>query len=75
MLVRQMTQETAILEYLKQGNTLTPLEALEKFSCFRLGARCWNLKRKGHNIKSKTVHDGKKHYSQYWLDSGEKKET
>jgi hypothetical protein len=50
------TQSELILEYFKQGNSLTPLTALfEPFRCMRLGARCWELKKQGHNIVSKFV--------------------
>ena len=38
-----MTQTEQILEYLKQGHSITPIEALNAFGCFRLGARIWNL--------------------------------
>lgn len=37
------TQADAILRYLRTGASLTPLEALKMFSCFRLGARVWEL--------------------------------
>lgn len=33
------SQTQRILAYLQEGNTITPLEALRKFSCLRLGAR------------------------------------
>ena len=42
-----LTQNQRILEYLKSGKTLTPLVALEKFGCFRLSARIFNLENKG----------------------------
>lgn len=32
-----------IRAWLEAGNTLTPLEALDKWGCFRLGARIWEL--------------------------------
>ena len=44
------TQAGRILAYLKRGNSLTPLEALERFGCMRLGARIHELKRRGVNI-------------------------
>lgn len=47
-----------ILAYLKQGRTITPLEALDKFGCFRLGARVWDLKKDGHDIRSRIVDVG-----------------
>ena len=45
-------QESRILAYLQQGYRLTALDALNRFQCMRLGARCWNLQRKGHPIIS-----------------------
>jgi hypothetical protein len=50
-----MTQTEEILECLKSGYKITPLEALNKFGCMRLGARIWDLKREGHPIKKKTL--------------------
>ena len=51
-----MTQEIQILNYLKTGKKLSPLEALKKFGCFRLGARIFDLKQKGHNIDLSLIH-------------------
>ena len=64
-----MTQETMILAYLQTGASLTPLEALERFQCFRLGARCWDLKKAGHDIRSEmvTLPSGK-HVARYRLE-------
>lgn len=39
-----------ILAYMKAGNSITPIEALAEFGCFRLGARIWDLRDDGHNI-------------------------
>ena len=62
------SQEQQILEYLQAGNSLTPLEALRKFGVFRLGARCWELKHQGYNIKSELVKgDNNKHFARYSL--------
>jgi hypothetical protein len=52
------TQTDQILAHLKNGGTLTPLEALDKFGCFRLGARIWDLKREGHDIQTEFVSVG-----------------
>lgn len=43
-------QTAQILNWLKKGKSLTPLQALQKFDCFRLGARIWDLRHAGHNI-------------------------
>lgn len=42
-----MSQNKEILDHLKSGKTITPTEALDKFGCFRLGARIKNLRKKG----------------------------
>lgn len=52
-----MSQEKQILNYLKQGRAITPLEALKLFGCFRLGARVWDLKQAGHKIVKTVVAD------------------
>lgn len=63
------SQEKRILEFLSTGRPLNPIQALNKFGCFRLGARCWSLKKAGHNIESKLITVGKerKRVSQYKL--------
>lgn len=61
------SQTDAILQHLKKGYSLTPLEALDLFGCFRLGARIWELK-KTHKIKMTMVSVGNgKHVSSYSL--------
>lgn len=50
-----MTQEQHIYNWLNQGRTLTPLQALNKWGCMRLGARIWNLKQKGMKISRKMI--------------------
>lgn len=49
------SQERMILEALKRGESLTPLDSLRRFGCLRLGARIWNLRHQGHNIKKQLV--------------------
>jgi hypothetical protein len=56
------TQNKRIEAYLMSGRTLTPLDALHEFNCFRLSARIWDLKRQGLDIESRTrkiTSDGK----------------
>jgi hypothetical protein len=50
-----MNQTQAILAHLETGASLTPLEALDRFGCFRLGARCWELKMAGWPIVTTMV--------------------
>ena len=61
------TQNQMILEYLQAGYSLTPLEALNKFGCFRLGARIWDLHKAGFNIKSEDVKENGKRFAKYSL--------
>jgi hypothetical protein len=49
------TQAEKILEHLRNGQTITPLEALRKYGCLRLGARVWDLKQKGANIDTRII--------------------
>ena len=62
-----MTQTQAIYEYLKQGNSIMPLEALSLFGCMRLGARIWELKQQGLNIQMDMVRHNNKHFAKYFL--------
>jgi hypothetical protein len=50
-----MTQIDQILNHLKSGKPITPIDALNKFGCFRLGARIFDLKREGHNIHKQMI--------------------
>lgn len=62
-----MTQAEQILQYLKQGNRITPVDALQKFGCFRLGARIWDLKKQGYNIQTHFVTKNNKTYAEYYM--------
>lgn len=53
----KMTQKDLILKHLLRGMSLTPLEALSRFGCFRLGARIYDLR---------TI-DKKRHFAVYKL--------
>ena len=64
-----MTQEQSILDYLKSGKSISPIEALEDFGCFRLASVVHSLKQKGHDIQTKIVGNGRKKWAQYYLGS------
>lgn len=66
------TQQQHIREYLEAGNSITPLEALEKFGCFRLGAQIFDLKKKGMAIEMtmKTDENTGKRYAVYYIAPG-----
>lgn len=64
-----MSQNHLILNHLKNGNTLTSLEALSLFNCLRLGARIMDLRNQGYNIITETVHANNKHFARYRLQN------
>ena len=65
--MNQNSQNACIATWLKQGNSITPLEALNKFGCFRLGARIADLRKAGYNIETKMVEQNGKRFAQYRL--------
>jgi hypothetical protein len=63
-----MTQVELIRDYLLTGQSLSPLEALEKFGVFRLAARCYDLAKRGYVVKCDLVDVGQgKHVGVYRL--------
>ena len=64
-----LTQEANVLHTLKSGRTITPIEALNQFGCFRLAAIIHTLRKEGGwPIHTDMVGDGKKSWAQYSLD-------
>jgi hypothetical protein len=71
------SQNIKILNHLKSGKALTPLDALIEFSSFRLGARIYDLRSKGWPIHKDIIDIGENRrvarYSitaakEYWPD-------
>ena len=50
-----MTDKERILKHLQENGSITPLEALERYGCYRLGARVWDLRHDGHDIATEIV--------------------
>lgn len=69
-----MTQTDAILDHLKSGRSITPLEALELYGVFRLGARILDLRREGYDIQTDMILHNKKHFAKYSLFNPKQKE-
>lgn len=59
------TQSEQILTYLSKGKGLTPIDALNKFGCFRLAARISDLRTQGHTIWTETVTKNGKTFASY----------
>lgn len=49
------SQITSILNHLKRGWSLTPLQALSKYGCNRLAARIRELREQGHRIHTDII--------------------
>jgi hypothetical protein len=61
-----MSQNKQIADYLNKGKKLTPIDALNKFGCFRLAARIADLRNDGMNIITNTIKlENKKQVAQY----------
>ncbi len=66
---QSQSQNKMILAALRNGERLTQLSALQRFNCFRLGARIYDLTQQGHDIKRRmiTVASGKR-VAEYYMD-------
>lgn len=52
-----MSDKLRVLQHLQERGSITPLEAMDGFGCYRLGARIWDLRRDGHDIVTEIVQD------------------
>ena len=46
------SQCNEILNHLQTRGPINPVDALFRYGCMRLGARIWDLKRDGHDIRT-----------------------
>lgn len=70
METRKQTQKDAIRDWLMDGKTITPIEALRMFGCFRLSAVIHTLRHK-EGILINSDHPEASNgspYSRYWID-------
>lgn len=61
------SQNERILNYLSNHKAITPIQALNKFGCFRLAARISDLRSQGHTIWTSNVTKDGKTYASYSL--------
>lgn len=64
-------QTYRIKEYLIRGATITQLDAIERFGCFRLAARIYDIRKAGldvHKIMVKTAQG--RMFAKYYLSHG-----
>ena len=59
------TQKEQIKKHLLSKKSITPLQALNKFGCFRLAAVIYRLKEEGLKIATEIEHKGKKQFARY----------
>ncbi len=62
-----MTQTSLIRAALEAGETLTPLDALQQFNCFRLAARIKDLRDDGLDIETLKIATNNKSFAAYRL--------
>lgn len=67
------TQKEMVLGFLEdECGGISPLEALNKFGCFRLADVIFKLRRDGYNIKTVDEHKNGKTYARYFLITGQR---
>ena len=62
-----MSHNARVLTELQTGRSLTPMDALKEFGCFRLGARIKDLRNEGINIITTMVKQNGKRFASYRL--------
>jgi hypothetical protein len=66
-----MRQVDEIRQALLDGKSITPLDALRDYGCFRLAARIDKLRKQGYCITTEFAHrDGKKYASYRLISKG-----
>lgn len=53
--MRKLSQEYLVFNWLYDGHTITPLEALRKFDSLRLGAIIYRLRKLHWNIETEMI--------------------
>ena len=62
-----MTQSEAVLAWLREGKTLTPAEAYERFGTLALHSRISELRSRGHCIEMNLRSHNGKRFGEYQL--------
>ena len=60
---KKETKQDKVLTHLQTYGNITPLEAINEYGSFRLGAIIFNLRKEGHDITTNIV--PKKGYAKY----------
>lgn len=68
--MERVSQKLLVLRHLAQGNTLTTLEAVDRFGCMALSQRCTDLRRDGWPIESRMIETPTgKRIAEYFYDT------
>lgn len=62
-----MTQIDAVRSHLLRGKSITPIQALRLYGCFRLAAVIFNIRAEGYIIDTEMVSNGKGYFAEYTL--------
>lgn len=63
-----MPQTQLIRKHLEWGRSISPLEALNLYSCMRLASRINDLKNEGMIIQCVMITQGKKKFAKYFVE-------
>lgn len=67
------SQNGQILSWLERGKSITPIDALSMFGCFRLSARVWDLRDYGWPVQKVIEQKNGRRYARYYLPKEMKK--
>ena len=59
------SQTSLIKQHLEDGHSITPIDALNLFGCFRLSARIHDIKQQGLDIITKKITSNGKTFASY----------
>ena len=67
------SQHNLVLDALLDGDSITPMDALDKYGCFRLAAVIYDIKKDGYKVKTTIVRNklSGKRYAKYSLDNND----
>ena len=70
--MKKLTQDIAVLNWLKENVSIDPIQALSELGCYRLSARIHQLRKKGYQISTKRITKrgrlGLMNFAEYSLD-------
>jgi hypothetical protein len=62
-----MSATDRLRKHIESGKAITPMQALDKFGIFRLGARILDFRNEGYNIVTEIVNKNGKRFAKYKL--------